>query len=202
MKLVTFLANEVFKEKRSQLRAKTNSHNSRYIVLVYKSAENNPLSFNFLVTFVFLRCWDSISSICTFSRRMVLLDCSFRGNTSLVLHTISLTTLYGFESFYYIVSWHRRASIWKQRTTNRPLISTFMYLEFYLVLVEFLILEGDNLHKLFPNVNFNITGPIISGKQGFVILTALFLVPTTWLRTKEFISARLCFCLWCFCFYM
>ncbi|WOG88840.1 hypothetical protein DCAR_0208075 [Daucus carota subsp. sativus] len=68
-------------------------------------------------------------------------------------------------------------------STGRALISTFMYLELYFVAVEFLILEGDNLHKLFPDVNFHIAGISIPGKQGFVLLTALLVLPTTWLRS-------------------
>ncbi|KAL8110824.1 hypothetical protein AgCh_026531 [Apium graveolens] len=66
---------------------------------------------------------------------------------------------------------------------GRAMISTFMYIELYLVAVEFLILEGDNLHKLFPDVNFHIAGISIPGKQGFVLLTALVVLPTTWLRS-------------------
>lgn len=75
---------------------------------------------------------------------------------------------------------------------GRVVISAFMYLELYLVAVEFLILEGDNLHKLFPHVEFNIYGLHIGGKQGFVLLTALVILPTTWLRSLgilAFVSA-------------
>lgn len=66
---------------------------------------------------------------------------------------------------------------------GRALVSVFMYLELYLVAVEFLILEGDNLDKLFPNMEFKIAGLKIGGKQGFVFLTALIILPTTWLRS-------------------
>ncbi|KAM7468533.1 hypothetical protein LguiB_016095 [Lonicera macranthoides] len=66
---------------------------------------------------------------------------------------------------------------------GRAMVSTFMYLELYLVAVEFLILEGDNLHKLFPNAYFHILGQKIGGKQAFVLLTALVILPTTWLRS-------------------
>lgn len=65
---------------------------------------------------------------------------------------------------------------------GRLTISTFMYLELYLVAVEFLILEGDNLHKLFPNISFHLGDKRIGGKQAFVLLTALMILPTTWLR--------------------
>ncbi|GAA0155383.1 hypothetical protein LIER_13127 [Lithospermum erythrorhizon] len=65
---------------------------------------------------------------------------------------------------------------------GRTFISTFMYLELYLVSVEFLILEGDNLHKLFPNANLHVYGHNIEGKQVFILLTGLIILPTTWLR--------------------
>lgn len=66
---------------------------------------------------------------------------------------------------------------------GRALISLFMYLELYLVAVEFLILEGDNLDKLFPNTSFKIGGLKIGGQRGFVLLAALVILPTTWLRS-------------------
>ena len=66
---------------------------------------------------------------------------------------------------------------------GRALVSVFMYLELYLVAVEFLILEGDNLYKLFPNAGFKLAGLYIGGKTGFVLLTALVILPTTWLKS-------------------
>ncbi|KAK9276633.1 hypothetical protein L1049_006169 [Liquidambar formosana] len=66
---------------------------------------------------------------------------------------------------------------------GRTMIAIFMYLELYLVAVEFLILEGDNLDKLFPNKGINIAGLKVHGKQCFVLLTALVILPTTWLRS-------------------
>lgn len=68
---------------------------------------------------------------------------------------------------------------YKGRTT----IAIFMYLELYLVAVEFLILEGDNLDKLFPNTELEIGGVKVHGKQLFVLITALVIWPTTWLRS-------------------
>ena len=65
---------------------------------------------------------------------------------------------------------------------GRAIVSIFMYLELYLVATGFLILEGDNLEKLFPNMSFKVYGLRIAGKQGFVLLTALVILPTTWLR--------------------
>lgn len=65
---------------------------------------------------------------------------------------------------------------------GRVIISTFMYLELFLLAVEFLILEGDNLHKLFPNVHLHIFGKNIGGKHVFVVLSALVMLPTTWLN--------------------
>nr|GLL40358.1 vacuolar amino acid transporter 1-like [Ipomoea trifida] len=65
---------------------------------------------------------------------------------------------------------------------GRWLISTFMYLELYFVSVEFLILEGDNLQKLFPNANVHLGQLKLGPKQAFVLLVALVILPTTWLR--------------------
>lgn len=66
---------------------------------------------------------------------------------------------------------------------GRMLIAFFMYLELFFVAIEFLIIEGDNLEKLFPKATFfRIAGLNIGGKQGFVILSALLILPTTWLR--------------------
>ncbi|CAA2982973.1 amino acid transporter AVT1I-like [Olea europaea subsp. europaea] len=65
---------------------------------------------------------------------------------------------------------------------GRIIISVFMYLELFLLSVEFLILEGDNLHKLFPNVHLHIFGKNIGGKRVFILLSALVMLPTTWLN--------------------
>ncbi|CAL1390205.1 unnamed protein product [Linum trigynum] len=67
---------------------------------------------------------------------------------------------------------------------GRVTVSIYLYLTLYLLAVEFLILEGDNLNKLFPNKVFRLVGGLIlQGKQAFVLLTALVILPTTWLRS-------------------
>ncbi|KAM6571015.1 hypothetical protein CsatA_015095 [Cannabis sativa] len=66
---------------------------------------------------------------------------------------------------------------------GRALISLFMYMELYLVAVEFLILGGDSLDKLFPNTSFRIGSFKIRGERGFVVLTGLAILPTTWLKS-------------------
>ncbi|KAM0952814.1 putative amino acid transporter, transmembrane domain-containing protein [Dioscorea sansibarensis] len=65
---------------------------------------------------------------------------------------------------------------------GRITIAFFLYLELYLVAVSFLILEGDNLDKLFPNLRLRMLGFTIQGKQMSVILAGLVVLPTTWLR--------------------
>uniref|UniRef100_A0A0E0KRG7 Amino acid transporter transmembrane domain-containing protein n=1 Tax=Oryza punctata TaxID=4537 RepID=A0A0E0KRG7_ORYPU len=66
---------------------------------------------------------------------------------------------------------------------GRILVSTSMYVELYLVATGFLILDGDNLDKLFPGVSVSLGPVALAGKQLFVILVALVIVPTTWLRS-------------------
>ncbi|CAN1325072.1 Amino acid transporter AVT1I [Linum perenne] len=64
---------------------------------------------------------------------------------------------------------------------GRVFVSVFLYLELYLVAVEFLILEGDNLNKLFPHKTFKIGGLGIGGKEAFTVISALVILPTTWI---------------------
>ncbi|KAL4639445.1 hypothetical protein ACB092_03G219000 [Castanea dentata] len=71
---------------------------------------------------------------------------------------------------------------------GRAMVSMFLYLELYLVAVAFLILEGDSLDRLFPDMGFKIAGLKVRGKQGFVLLTALIILPTTWLRSFSILS--------------
>ncbi|KAF3320094.1 vacuolar amino acid transporter 1-like isoform X1 [Carex littledalei] len=71
---------------------------------------------------------------------------------------------------------------------GRIIVATAMYLELYFAAINFLILEGDNLEKLFPKVAFNISGLKIGGKQGFVVITSLIVLPTTWLRSLSMLA--------------
>lgn len=72
---------------------------------------------------------------------------------------------------------------------GRLAASAFLYAELYLVAIGFLILEGDNLDKLFPGTSISLGGDggaalvVVSGKQLFVVLVALVILPTTWLRS-------------------
>lgn len=75
---------------------------------------------------------------------------------------------------------------------GRLLISVFMNLELYLVATGFLIMAGDNLHNLLPNVNFEIHGLAIGGHRTFVLLVALVVMPTVWINnmtTLSYVSA-------------
>ncbi|OAY70770.1 Vacuolar amino acid transporter 1 [Ananas comosus] len=67
--------------------------------------------------------------------------------------------------------------------SGRIFVSIFMYLELYLVAIGFLILEGDNLDKLFPDTRLTVGTVSIASKQLFVMLVALIILPTTWLRS-------------------
>jgi vesicular inhibitory amino acid transporter len=71
---------------------------------------------------------------------------------------------------------------------GRLAASAFLYAELYLVAIGFLILEGDNLDKLFPGTSLSLAlgggrPLVVSGKQLFVVLVALVILPTTWLRS-------------------
>lgn len=72
--------------------------------------------------------------------------------------------------------------------TGRIIISIFMNLELYLVATSFLILEGDNLDKLFSNIGFSFMGIDFGGKQMFIILVALIILPSVWLDDMRILS--------------
>jgi vesicular inhibitory amino acid transporter len=55
--------------------------------------------------------------------------------------------------------------------------------------VEFLILEGDNLSALFPQVHgLKVAGFQISSTTLFAVVTAAFVLPTVWLRDLSLLS--------------
>ncbi|XP_014496865.1 amino acid transporter AVT1I-like [Vigna radiata var. radiata] len=72
--------------------------------------------------------------------------------------------------------------------TGRLIVSIIMYTELYLVPIGFLILEGDNLSNMFPIGKVHIAGLGIGGKQLFVIIVALIILPTVWLDNLSLLS--------------
>ncbi|KAK9058337.1 hypothetical protein SSX86_023178 [Deinandra increscens subsp. villosa] len=72
--------------------------------------------------------------------------------------------------------------------TGRIIVLLTTNLELYLVATSFLILEGDNLSNLFPQVHFDIFGIHISSKKSFVIMVAAIILPTTWFNDMKILS--------------
>ncbi|OVA08999.1 Amino acid transporter [Macleaya cordata] len=71
---------------------------------------------------------------------------------------------------------------------GRTVVSILMFIDLYLVATGFLIVEGDNLSNLFPNMGFELGGIRIHGRQGFVIIVALIILPTMWLNDLSKLS--------------
>ncbi|KAG8384696.1 hypothetical protein BUALT_Bualt04G0144800 [Buddleja alternifolia] len=71
---------------------------------------------------------------------------------------------------------------------GRTLVSISMNIELYLVATGFLILEGDNLHNLLPNMDFEVFGLVIGGKPSFIIIVGLIMLPTVWLNNMSILS--------------
>ncbi|XP_043706181.1 amino acid transporter AVT1I-like [Telopea speciosissima] len=71
---------------------------------------------------------------------------------------------------------------------GRMLLSVFMYMELYLVATGFLILEGDNLHNLFPNMILDVAGLRVGGRESFIILVALIILPSVLLDDLSILS--------------
>lgn len=75
---------------------------------------------------------------------------------------------------------------------GRVVVSVFMNLELFLVATGFLILAGDNLQNLLPNLELNVYGIMISGRTTLVLLVALVMMPTVWIdnmTTLSYVSA-------------
>ncbi|XP_074314890.1 amino acid transporter AVT1I-like [Silene latifolia] len=75
---------------------------------------------------------------------------------------------------------------------GKTIVSIILYVDLYLVLTGYLILEGDNLHSLFPGVKLHVQGLHIGGNQTFVMIIAVALLPTIWLddlRILAYVSA-------------
>uniref|UniRef100_A0A9I9CX42 Amino acid transporter transmembrane domain-containing protein n=1 Tax=Cucumis melo TaxID=3656 RepID=A0A9I9CX42_CUCME len=71
---------------------------------------------------------------------------------------------------------------------GKIVVSVFMYVELYLVATGFLILEGDNLNNMFPDVGFELFGLRIAGQAFFVLVVALIILPSVWLDNLSLLS--------------
>ncbi|KAE9464155.1 hypothetical protein C3L33_03937, partial [Rhododendron williamsianum] len=71
---------------------------------------------------------------------------------------------------------------------GRIIASIVICLELYLVATGFLILEGDNLHKLSLNFALKLGNLALDGRHSFVIVAGAMIFPTTWLSDLGILS--------------
>lgn len=71
---------------------------------------------------------------------------------------------------------------------GRLFVSIIMNSELYLAVTGFLILEGDNLNKLIPNVEIHIGELSIGGTTMFTMVTCLVILPTVLFEDMSLLS--------------
>lgn len=71
---------------------------------------------------------------------------------------------------------------------GRIIVSIAMNSELYLVVTGFLILEGDNLDKLVPNMQLELAGLTIGGTSIFTMIAALVILPSVLLEDLSMLS--------------
>lgn len=71
---------------------------------------------------------------------------------------------------------------------GRIIVMIIMNSELYLVAIGLLILEGDNLHKLFPKFMIKLGELTADGRQSFVLITALVIFPSMLLTDLSILS--------------
>ncbi|GAB2287866.1 hypothetical protein Dimus_022223 [Dionaea muscipula] len=71
---------------------------------------------------------------------------------------------------------------------GRSVASVLMYMELYMVVTGFLILEGDNLHNLFPEMELKVGGLVIGGRESFIMIVALVILPSVWVDSLSILS--------------
>ncbi|KAM7269772.1 hypothetical protein ACFE04_025269 [Oxalis oulophora] len=70
----------------------------------------------------------------------------------------------------------------------RIFVMILINLELYLYAIGLLILEGDNLHKLFPEFAMGVGKFAINGRQSFVLITAIVVLPSMLLTDLSYLS--------------
>lgn len=73
-------------------------------------------------------------------------------------------------------------------TVGRFALSIILYVELYGCCIEYIILEGDNLSSLFPDLHLSLGGLELSSHHLFAVITTLTVLPTVWLRDLSVLS--------------
>lgn len=71
---------------------------------------------------------------------------------------------------------------------GRIFVSVLLYMELFSCCVDFMILEADNLSAVFPDARLSLGAFHLTAKQTLVLLAALLVLPTVWLRDLSLLS--------------
>ncbi|KAI3726099.1 hypothetical protein L1987_65896 [Smallanthus sonchifolius] len=170
-------------------------HNSRYHVVVNSKDEEQNINTNITGASFISTCFNGLNALSGIGIVSIPYALASGGWLSLILlFVIAISTFYTGMLIQKCMDTDSSIRSYPDigdrafGKAGKAIVSITMHIELYLVATGFLILEGDNLSNLFPDMDFDVFGYRIGAKSGFIVLVALVILPTSWLDNMSILS--------------